>query len=124
MHYQFTTPKVFVAINGGLAGHFKERKGLRQGDPLSPYLVVLAMEAFTQLLQKRVLESWNFKFVHPKCARLQLINLCFDNDLMVFTSNEMSSVQLVEKVLDEFKALSGLEGNEQKIKIVCGDTSP
>ena len=57
MHYQFTTPKVFVAINGGLAGHFKERKGLRQGDPLSPYLVVLAMEAFTQLLQKRVLES-------------------------------------------------------------------
>ena len=71
-----TTPKYSVAINGGLASYLSGAKGLRQGDPLSPYLLVLAMEFLTQMLKKGILGCKNFKF-HRRCKNMQLINLCF-----------------------------------------------
>lgn len=59
-----TTPKFSVAIIGGLPGYFKGSKGLKRGNPLSPYLFVLAMEAFTRPPWIRELKSQSFK-LHP-----------------------------------------------------------
>ena len=43
-------------LNGSPEGFFRSLRGLRQGDPLSPYLFVLGMEAFS-LLVDRVAEG-------------------------------------------------------------------
>ena len=48
-----------VLINGTSSGFFKSSRGLRQGDPLSPYLFMIVMEAFSCLL-KRAKEEGGF----------------------------------------------------------------
>lgn len=43
-----------ILINGTRVGFFSSSRGLRQGDPLLPYLFVIAMEAFIGLMEKAV----------------------------------------------------------------------
>ena len=47
-----SSPRFSVAINGELAGFFEGKKGLRQGDSISPYLFIMLMEVLSILLNK------------------------------------------------------------------------
>ncbi|XP_058763724.1 uncharacterized protein LOC131637156 [Vicia villosa] len=48
------TSHMSILVNGSATRDFKVQKGLRQGDWLSPFLFVLAMEGLTSLVRKSV----------------------------------------------------------------------
>ena len=52
-----STPS-FVMINGSPKGFFRSIRGLRQGDPLSPYLFVIGMEVLFVLINKAISEGF------------------------------------------------------------------
>ena len=100
------TPSFTVGYNGTVQGYFKSKRGLRQGDPLSPYLFVIAMNCLSVLLNKGA-EDGKYGY-HPNCQDSKLTHLCFADDLLIFVEGSAGSVNGVLDVLSEFETQSGL----------------
>ncbi|XP_059285182.1 uncharacterized protein LOC132038545 [Lycium ferocissimum] len=78
-----------IIVNGEPTPPFNAAKGLRQGDPISPYLFAIAMEYLSRNL-KGLKQGQGFRF-HPKCSKLKLTHLCFADDLLLFTIGDLTS---------------------------------
>ncbi|XP_028064891.1 uncharacterized protein LOC114267989 [Camellia sinensis] len=110
-----TSPSFSICINGSLHGYFKADRGLRQGDPRSPYLFVLVMEVLSRILQEKSTLP-NFKF-HWRCEKAKIVNLCFADDLMISCKGDVYSVNTIKEGLEELKVLSGLSPSPSKSHI-------
>lgn len=49
-----TSPTISVMWNGEITAEFMPSRGIRQGDPLSPYIFVLCMERLSLLIQEKL----------------------------------------------------------------------
>ncbi|GAV92089.1 RVT_1 domain-containing protein, partial [Cephalotus follicularis] len=116
-----TTPKFSIAVNGTLHGFFSSGRGLRQGDPLSPYLFVIGMDYLSYLLKPEQANG-AFRF-HPKCQRLNLNHLCYADDLLIFSASDLKSIGFIRDALEHFKAASGLEVGTAKSSIFFCNTN-
>lgn len=99
-----TSHKYSIAFNGGLKWYFKDGKGIRQGDPVSPYLFVLTM--VNQIMLSKVAASQKFKF-HPSCASQKIIHVSFADDLLLLAEADIPFLLLLQEALGEFKNLLG-----------------
>ena len=111
-----------VAVNGSIYGHFKGQRGLRQGDPLSPYLFVLCLEYFSRDLQS-LKDNVNFQF-HPNCASVQLSHLAFADDIMLLPRGDLPFVFAIFAKLQHFCNVSGLSISSNKSVIYSAGMGP
>lgn len=117
-----TSPSYSVAINGDSKGFFYGKRGIRQGDPLSPYLFTLVMEGFAMIFRQCIQEATAFGY-HPGCSEHDLTHLCFADDLFVFTAGDVPSVEILKKALSIFERKAGLAPNLSKSDIFFGNVS-
>lgn len=82
-----STTRFSVAVNGEFCGYFKRARGLRQGDPLSPYLFVLAMEVFSQMINKEFVSG--AIGYHPAATNPNVTHLAFADDIMIFFDHDI-----------------------------------
>ncbi|KAL0453885.1 UNVERIFIED_CONTAM: LINE-1 retrotransposable element O protein [Sesamum latifolium] len=112
-----TTPSFSVCLNGSPHGFFRGARGLRQGDPISPYLFVLVMEVLNLILQQIIAQDGGFSY-HWRCEAVHLFQLGFADDLLLFSTADESSIHIFKRGLSIFADLSGLHVNLQKSHLI------
>jgi len=112
-----TTPRLSIIINGTPCKPFKMGRGLRQGDPLSPFLFVLMAEVMNKLLQKAS-QMALFKGLQVGGTNVTLTHLQFVDDTLLFCEANEEYLQNIKGMLLSFQAFSGLAVNYSKYGLI------
>ncbi|GJY45431.1 RNA-directed DNA polymerase, eukaryota, reverse transcriptase zinc-binding domain protein [Tanacetum coccineum] len=113
---QIDIQKAYDTVNWSF---WKGGRGLKQGDPIPPYLFTLVIEVFNLIMSKKIKEYNEYKF-HFGCKELKLSHMCFADDLLVLCKGNKGSLEVIKKTLDEFSQVSGLNPNLGKSIIFFG----
>jgi len=98
-----------IAVNGDIHGFFSGQSGVRQGDPLSPYLFICCMEYLSRMITLASQQE-GFRF-HPKCSLQGITHLAFADDVLLLSRGDSSSVLCLLQQLTLFGRISGLDIN-------------
>ncbi|GKV49594.1 hypothetical protein SLEP1_g56334 [Rubroshorea leprosula] len=105
-----------VLWNGEQLPPFNPQRGLRQGDPLSPYLFIMCMERLSHKIQSKV-HSKAWKPFRLSRGGFALSHLFFSDDLMLFSEASNQQVEVIMGCLTEFSNESGVDINLTKSKL-------
>ncbi|XP_039007851.1 uncharacterized protein LOC120135691 [Hibiscus syriacus] len=117
----YSEARYSISFNRSLIVFFKGARGIRQGDPLSPILFVLAMNVLSRILNM-VAAKGLFGY-HPKCKKIGLTHLSFADDLLIFCKGNIEYVGGVISVLDQFYEIYGLKLNAAKCELYTSGIS-
>jgi len=105
-----------VVVNGNPVGLIKPSRGIRQGDPISPYLFILCAEALSNLLIKA--EKRGVIFGVPTSPRgSRLSHLFFADDSLLFCKANSVEWRQLLRILGTYEAGSGQKLNLHKTSI-------
>lgn len=105
-----------ILFNGGTLDPFLPLRGIRQGDPLSPYLFILCMEVLGRIIEDKCSKKiWNP--VKASIIGLAFSHLFFADDLL-FAKADTLNCTSIREALDEFCMISGQKINLTKSKVL------
>ncbi|MFS8003872.1 putative reverse transcriptase domain, fatty acid desaturase domain, acyl-CoA desaturase [Helianthus anomalus] len=105
-----------VLVNGAPTFDFECQKGMRQGDPLSPFLFLLVMEALSGCLDKAI-GLGSISGVHLPNGGPVLSHLFYADDALIIGNWSEENVLNVVRILRGFYICSGLRINLEKSNI-------
>ncbi|GKC32682.1 RNA-directed DNA polymerase, eukaryota, reverse transcriptase zinc-binding domain protein [Tanacetum coccineum] len=105
-----------VIVIGSLTEEFHFYKGLKQGDPLSPFLFILVMESLHVSFQ-RVVDACMFNGISLDLS-LHLSYMFYADDAIFLGQWNESNINTIVHVLDCFHRASGLRINMSKSKLL------
>lgn len=105
-----------IMVNGSPTKEFKVKRGLRPGDPISPFLFVMAEEGLKWLVDKEVINADYAGFsINGKCF---VDVLQFANDTLMAGDGSWNHLWAIKSVLRRFELISGLGFNFHKSKLI------
>lgn len=105
-----------ILWNGDKLEAFHTSRGLRQGDPISPYLFVLGMERLTHMILDRVHKRiWKGMRAGHKGPLIS--HMMFADDLVLFAEATPQQVDVILECMHEFGAMSGHKISQEKTYI-------
>ena len=105
-----------IMINGEPHGFFHPSRGLRQGDPLSPYLFLLCAEGLHSLIQQ-VADNGELREVSLCKEGPKITDLFFADDSLLFCRANDTNCQIVMNILTMYEEASGQKINRGKTQL-------
>ncbi|CAL1407079.1 unnamed protein product [Linum trigynum] len=102
-----------VLVNGHKSRFFNPGRGLREGDPFSPYLFLLYAEGLSALINKNGKE----KKIHGLkiCNRAPVVShLLFADDCIIFARASLEEAEKLKEILMDYEKESGQMVNLDK----------
>ena len=119
-----SSSSILILLNGGKLKPFQPSRGIRQGDPFSPYLFIMCMEVLGFLISRRY-EKNMWDSVWASRGVQAFSHLFFVDDLVLFAKADLMNCSSVKEALDSFCELSGQKVSLNKSKVYFSlNTSP
>lgn len=114
-----------IMVNGEARGNFRSTKGLRQGDPLSPYLFPLCSKGISSMLNSA--RNGDIAGVSVAKSAPKVSHLFFANDSLVLLKAKAAEFGCFKVIMSDYERASGQCINLDKSTIrfsknVQGDT--
>ncbi|XP_026397119.1 uncharacterized protein LOC113291845 [Papaver somniferum] len=106
IHQCISTTQNEIMVNGSPSPSFKPTRGIRKGDPLSPYLFILAMEPFSRNMNHyevtKQLTGMKISRSAPK-----INHLLFADDCLLFCKANLDQTRKLLQLIEDFSSCSG-----------------
>jgi len=112
------TATTSVLVNGSPTDEFPLGRGLRQGDPLSPFLFLLVAEGFNVLMNSLSNNNLFIGYKVGSCYTVVVSHLQFAEDRLILGEKFWANIRAMRAVLVLFESLSGLKVNFSKSQLV------
>jgi len=112
-----TTVSFSILINGAPSKAFNRKRGLRQGDPFSPYLFIICVDVLSGLLT----QANNNKSIHGvKIANgaPEITHILFADDSLIFWKATKEEANHVMGILNQYQEASGQKVNLDKSEFI------
>lgn len=111
-----TTVSYQIKINGALSDAFTPERGLRQGDPLSPYLFLICAEGFSALLSRA--EANGLILGVKICRGAPSISHLFADDSLILIQAKGEDANQLCGILELYEQCSGQVINKAKSAVL------
>ena len=105
-----------VMFNGVKSEEFKPTRGIRQGDPISPYMFLLAADGLSCLLKSQN-QSSQLSGIKVALSAPAVNHLLFTDDSLLFFRASVDGAKEVSNLLDTYYMASGQRINKDKSSI-------
>nr|KAJ0216241.1 hypothetical protein LSAT_V11C300125010 [Lactuca sativa] len=110
------TATLSVLVNGSPTKEFGMGRGIRQGDPLSPFLFLIAMEGLN-IVMKEACAKGIFKGTRIPNSNLIISHLFYADDALFIGEWSKENINNLARILRCFHVSSGLKVNFNKSRI-------
>ncbi|WVZ94166.1 hypothetical protein U9M48_040092, partial [Paspalum notatum var. saurae] len=109
---------VAVKVNNNIGRYFQTKKGLCQGDPLSPILFNIVADMLVVFIN-RAKENGQIQGLIPHLVKDGLSILQYANDTILFLEHNLEQAKNLKIILCAFEKLSGSKINFHKSELFC-----
>lgn len=103
--------------NGNVTDPFNSSRGLRQGDPISPYLFVICLERLGHLIKDAVHNGNWIPFSFGRGSSTKISHMCFADNLILVTEASLGQVECIMNILRIFWDCAGQKINLDKSQV-------